>query len=116
MCAWWGGGGGNWRKPLTIPSHSYVIRRRLTLPPEEALFLFVNGVLPASTMLLREVYGAHRDADGCVVVRDVEGVCRAAVSSIRGVRDAALTVMPFPRTLFSFLYFTYRCVGVVRDG
>ena len=42
----------------------YVIRRRLVLPAERALFVFVGSILPPSTVLMRELYAAHRDPDG----------------------------------------------------
>lgn len=42
----------------------YVIRKRLTLPAEQALFLFVGGTLPTTSTLLRELYSSYADADG----------------------------------------------------
>lgn len=46
---------------LTVGQLVFVIRRRLTLPPEQALFLYVNATLPSSTLL-------------CVVARGCAGV------------------------------------------
>ena len=42
---------------LTLGQLVYVIRRRLHLPPDLALFLFVNGALPPSAW--RESFRAH---------------------------------------------------------
>ena len=49
---------------LTVGQLAYVLRRRLTLASDVALFLYVGNTLPSSTMLMREVYAAYRDADG----------------------------------------------------
>ncbi len=49
---------------LTTAQFIYIIRKRLTLPSETALFLFVNGVLPTTATLIRELYGMYKDHDG----------------------------------------------------
>jgi len=49
---------------LTIGQFMYVIRKRIKLAPEQAIFLFVNSTLPASVMTLQQVYDNHRDEDG----------------------------------------------------
>lgn len=49
---------------LTTAQFIYIIRKRLTLPSETALFLFVNGVLPTTATLVRELYGMYKDHDG----------------------------------------------------
>lgn len=49
---------------LTVGQFIYVIRKRMAMPPEKALFLFVGSVLPMTGTLMRELYGIHRDADG----------------------------------------------------
>merc|ERR1712166_196448 len=33
---------------LTVGQFVYVVRKRLKLPPEKAIFIFVNGVLPST--------------------------------------------------------------------
>ena len=53
---------------LTVAQFAFVIRRRLSLEPEKALFLFIDGTLPPSAQLMREVYEAHADADGFLYV------------------------------------------------
>ncbi len=49
---------------LTVSQFIYIIRRRLTLPSETAMFLFVGNTLPTTSTLMRELYGIHRDRDG----------------------------------------------------
>jgi len=48
---------------LTLGQLVYVIRRRLSLAPDQALFLYCGATLPASTLLLRELYSQSRDPD-----------------------------------------------------
>jgi GABA(A) receptor-associated protein len=47
----------------------YIVRRRLTLPPELALFLFIGESLPTTASLMREIYSAHADTDGFLYVQ-----------------------------------------------
>ena len=50
---------------LTIGQFMYVIRKRIKLAPEQAIFLFVGGgTLPASVATLQAVYDSHKDEDG----------------------------------------------------
>jgi GABA(A) receptor-associated protein len=49
---------------LSVGQFIYVIRRRMVLESDKALFVFVNNTLPVSSALMREVYSQHRDLDG----------------------------------------------------
>lgn len=49
---------------LSIAQFIYIIRKRITLPSETALFLFINGILPTTTTLMRELYSMYKDQDG----------------------------------------------------
>ena len=49
---------------LTVSQFIFVIRKRLTLPSETALFLFVNGTLPTSGSFMKELYTSFADNDG----------------------------------------------------
>jgi len=50
---------------LTIGQFVYVIRKRIKLTPEQAIFLFVNkGTLPPTVATLQKVYSQHMDEDG----------------------------------------------------
>jgi GABA(A) receptor-associated protein len=51
------------------PQLVYVIRKRLALSPDVALFVFVGNILPPSSALVREVYAQHADADGFLYVK-----------------------------------------------
>ena len=49
---------------LTIGQFIFVIRKRMTLPPEKALFLFCENTLPTTGMLMREIYAQYMSEDG----------------------------------------------------
>jgi GABA(A) receptor-associated protein len=51
---------------LSVGQFIYVIRRQMTLPPERALFVFVNDILPTSTTLLSELYSNYKSHDGAL--------------------------------------------------
>jgi GABA(A) receptor-associated protein len=42
----------------------YIIRRQIQLPPEVALFVFVNSTLVQSSALMKDVYAQYADMDG----------------------------------------------------
>jgi GABA(A) receptor-associated protein len=49
---------------LTVGQFIYVVRKRLAMPPEKALFLFINNSLPPTGVLMRELYAQYADEDG----------------------------------------------------
>merc|ERR1712110_1289926 len=49
---------------LTVGQFVYVIRKRISVPPEKAIFIFVNNTLPPTAALMSTVYEQHKDEDG----------------------------------------------------
>ncbi|PWN39765.1 hypothetical protein IE81DRAFT_326210 [Ceraceosorus guamensis] len=49
---------------LTVGQFVYVIRKRIKLAPEKAIFIFVDEVLPATAALMSAIYEEHKDEDG----------------------------------------------------
>jgi len=49
---------------LTLGQFVYVIRKRINLSSEKALFVFLNNSLPTTGTLMRELYQMYRDNDG----------------------------------------------------
>lgn len=41
----------------------YVIRKRIKLSPEKAIFIFVDEVLPPTAALMSSIYDQHKDLD-----------------------------------------------------
>jgi len=54
---------------LTLSQFIYVIRKRLTLPPEQALFLFVGNTLSTTSVLMKELYSKYKEEDGFMYVK-----------------------------------------------
>lgn len=53
---------------LTVSQFIFVIRRRLSMPPEQALFLFVGNTLPTTGILIRELHASYADRDGFLYI------------------------------------------------
>ena len=53
---------------LTVGQFVYVIRKRLVLPPEKAIFLFINNVLPPTASLLGSIYDELKDKDNFLYI------------------------------------------------
>jgi len=53
---------------LTMGQFVYVIRKRIKLPPDAAIFVFVNNTLPSISALMSEIYQQHKDEDGFLYV------------------------------------------------
>jgi GABA(A) receptor-associated protein len=49
---------------LNLSQFIFIIRRRVSLTSDKALFMFVKGVLPVTGVLMRELYSEYKDADG----------------------------------------------------
>jgi ubiquitin len=55
-------------KDLTVGQLIMVIRQKIKVPAEQAIFIFINGVLPPTAALVSTVYEQHRDSDGFLYV------------------------------------------------
>eukprot|EP00996_Jenningsia_fusiforme_P004213 NODE_5021_length_729_cov_31.676471_g4662_i0.p3 GENE.NODE_5021_length_729_cov_31.676471_g4662_i0~~NODE_5021_length_729_cov_31.676471_g4662_i0.p3 ORF type:complete len:121 (+),score=38.53 NODE_5021_length_729_cov_31.676471_g4662_i0:127-489(+) len=53
---------------LTVGQFVYVVRKRIKLPAEKAVFLFVNNALPPTAALMAHLYEAHKDEDGFLYI------------------------------------------------
>jgi len=49
---------------LTLGQFIYVIRKRMELSSDKALFVFVGNGLPTTGTLIRELFRTHHDDDG----------------------------------------------------
>ena len=49
---------------LTIGQFIFVVRKRLSLPPEKALFLFCENTLPTTSTFMKEIYASYASNDG----------------------------------------------------
>ena len=53
---------------LTVGQFVYVIRKRIKLSAEKAIFIFVNNVLPPTAALMSSIYDEHKDEDGFLYI------------------------------------------------
>jgi GABA(A) receptor-associated protein len=49
---------------ITVGQFVYIIRKNLRLESDQGIFIFVNNILPATSMLMSQLYSEHRDEDG----------------------------------------------------
>jgi GABA(A) receptor-associated protein len=54
---------------LTVGQFVYVIRKRIKLSPEKAIFIFIDNRLPASASLMSTIYEELRDQDGFLYIK-----------------------------------------------
>ena len=54
---------------LTLGQFVFVIRTRIKLSPEQALFVFVNNSLPTTGTIMRELYKSHQSDDGFLYLK-----------------------------------------------
>jgi GABA(A) receptor-associated protein len=55
-------------KDLTIGQFIYVIRKRLKLSPEKAIFLFINNIIPQTNERMINIYNKYQDSDGFLYI------------------------------------------------
>ncbi|EEB07327.1 autophagy associated protein Atg8 [Schizosaccharomyces japonicus yFS275] len=53
---------------LTVGQFVYVIRKRIKLSPEKAIFIFVDEVLPPTAALMSTIYDEHKSDDGFLYI------------------------------------------------
>ncbi|PIN13583.1 Microtubule-associated anchor protein involved in autophagy and membrane trafficking [Handroanthus impetiginosus] len=49
---------------VTVGQLVYVVRKRIKLSAEKAIFIFVNDTLPPTSALMSAIYDEHKDEDG----------------------------------------------------
>ncbi|CAA0835923.1 Autophagy-related protein 8c [Striga hermonthica] len=49
---------------LTVGQFVYVVRKRIKLSAEKAIFVFVNDTLPSTAALMSAIYDENKDEDG----------------------------------------------------
>lgn len=53
---------------ITVGQFIIIVRKNLQLKSDQAIFVFVNGVLPPTSALISAVYKQHADPDGFLYV------------------------------------------------
>jgi GABA(A) receptor-associated protein len=55
-------------KTFTISQFLYVIRKRIFISSEKAIFVFINNKIPNSNLTMSELYSQYKDTDGFLYV------------------------------------------------
>ena len=55
-------------KDVSVTQLMFIIRKRIEIPPEKAIFCFINGTLPPSSSLVSDLYQTHKNEDGFLYV------------------------------------------------
>ncbi|GAB5036629.1 autophagy-like protein 8 [Nannochloropsis oceanica] len=53
---------------LSVGQFTYVIRKRIRLPPEKAIFIFVNNYIPPTSAAMSAIYEERKDEDGFLYI------------------------------------------------
>jgi GABA(A) receptor-associated protein len=53
---------------LTVGQFQYAVRREIAMKPEQAMFIFVNNVLPPTAALMSTMYQEYKNEDGYLYV------------------------------------------------
>ena len=54
---------------LSLANFMYVIRKRMKLEPEKAIYLFINDKLCPTSALLSQIYDENKDEDGFLYIK-----------------------------------------------
>lgn len=55
-------------RDLTMGQFLYIVRKRLKMPPEKAIFLFVGNSISPSSSSINDVYNSKVDKDGFLYI------------------------------------------------
>lgn len=53
---------------LTVGQFVYVIRKRIKVASDKAIFMFVKNTLPPTAALMADIYEDHKDEDGFLYI------------------------------------------------
>ncbi|KAL5021174.1 hypothetical protein ScPMuIL_000329 [Solemya velum] len=53
---------------ISVAQFMWIIRKRIQLPSEKAMFLFVGKILPQSSASMGQIYEEHKDEDGFLYI------------------------------------------------
>ena len=89
---------------LTVGQFVYVIRKRIKLSPEKAIFIFVDEVLPPTAALMSSIYEEHKDEDGFLYITYVDlphhmskaPVTDVAIDTLARTPSATPESFPYP--------------------
>jgi len=54
---------------ITVAQFMWIIRKRIEMQPEKALFLFINKLIPSAANTMGHMYEEYKDEDGFLYIR-----------------------------------------------
>jgi GABA(A) receptor-associated protein len=51
---------------ITAAQFLYIIRKRIKLKPEEALYIYIDNIMPSSNISMGELYTQYKSTDGAL--------------------------------------------------
>ena len=51
-------------KDIIVSQFTFIIRKRISIPAETAIFVFVNNTIPPSSSIMSTIYDEHKNEDG----------------------------------------------------
>jgi GABA(A) receptor-associated protein len=54
---------------ITLGQFILTIRKRVYVPPEQAIFLFIGNIVPSNGAHMSDLYAKHKDKDGFLYVK-----------------------------------------------
>lgn len=55
-------------REMTVAQVVYIIRKRILLKPEQALFVYVKNTLPPNSSMIETIYHKYKDDDGFLYI------------------------------------------------
>jgi len=55
-------------RDITLGQFSYILRQRINLSPDQALFLFIDNHMPLASSLMDSIYDIHKDEDNFLYI------------------------------------------------
>ena len=56
-------------KDMTLGQFVYIIRKRIDMKSSQALFIYINNILPPSNNLISTIYNENKDKDGFLYIK-----------------------------------------------
>lgn len=53
---------------LTVGQFLYVIRKRMKLPPEKGIYIFIDNTIPSTSQYLNVLHSLYKDEDGFLYI------------------------------------------------
>ncbi|KAG8484310.1 hypothetical protein CXB51_023914 [Gossypium anomalum] len=95
---------------LTVGQFVYVIRKRIKLSAEKAIFIFVDNVLPPTGAIMSAIYEEKKDEDGFLYRGEHIRGSDLSVASGKSISDAAFIFPHFTDPMYYLQPYHFHCL------